>query len=130
MHQRADHLSCLMHGESPKGIDDDLTHAYLFNVEMIPKWSEQYVPLMTIGQFNNSLPLREKWALIQEIASLKMLAGHFYKEGQDSVLRLCIELFEKAHYLEIAHVAVGNIHMAGNQTPLTNPLGRGLVAYI
>ena len=64
MHQRADHLSRLLHGEPPKGIDDDLPDAYLFNIEMIPKWSEQYVPLMTIGQFDIPLPLREKQALI------------------------------------------------------------------
>ena len=54
--------------------------------------------------------------MIQETATLKMLARRLYKEGQDGVLRLCIEPFEKAHYLETAHVAVGNIHMAGNQT--------------
>ena len=88
-----------------KGIDDDLPDAYLFNIEMIPKWSEQYVPLMTIGKFDIPLPLREKQALIQEIASLKMLARHLYKEGQDGILRLCIEPFEKAHYLETAHVS-------------------------
>ena len=115
-HQHVDHLSRLTNGEPPKGIDDDFLDAYLFNVEIIPKWSEKYVPLMTIGQFNIPIPLREKRSLIQETATLKMLAGCLYKEGQDGILRLCIEPFEKAHYLEIAHVAVGNIHMAGNQT--------------
>ena len=39
-HQKANHLSHLLHGEPPKGIDDDLRDAYLFNIEMIPKWSE------------------------------------------------------------------------------------------
>ena len=70
---------------------------------------------MTIGQFDIPLPLREKLAVIQEIASLKMLARCLYKEGQDGILHLCIESFEKAHYLETAHVPVGNIHMASNQ---------------
>ena len=81
IHQREDHLSCLMHGEPPKGIDDDLSDAYLFNIEMIPKWSEQYVPLMTIGQLDIPLPLKEKRALVQGIASLKMIARCLYKEG-------------------------------------------------
>ena len=39
-HQRAEHLSRLTHGEPPIGMDDDLLNAYLFNIEMVPKWSE------------------------------------------------------------------------------------------
>ena len=51
-HQRADHLSRLTSGEEPKGIEDDLPDAYLFNIEMIPKWSEKMIPLLTIGQID------------------------------------------------------------------------------
>ena len=36
-HQRVDHLSCLMNGDAPMGVEDDLPNAYLFNIEMIPK---------------------------------------------------------------------------------------------
>ena len=36
-HQRDDHLSHLTSGEAPKGIEDDLPDAYLFNIEMISK---------------------------------------------------------------------------------------------
>ncbi|MCO5586798.1 hypothetical protein L7F22_040740 [Adiantum nelumboides] len=42
-HQRADHLSRLMHGEAPIGIDDDLPDAYLFNIDMVPRWSEDVI---------------------------------------------------------------------------------------
>jgi len=45
-----------VHGESPKGINEDLPDAYLFNIEMIPKWSEEYAPLMTIGKFGIPYP--------------------------------------------------------------------------
>lgn len=83
-HQRVDHLSRFTNGESPKGIDDDLPDAYLFNIEMIPKWSEKYVSLMTIGKFNIPIPLREKRTLIQEIATLKILARRLYKDDQDA----------------------------------------------
>ena len=48
-HQQADHLSRLTSREAPKGIEDDLPDAYLFNIEMIPKLSEKFVPLLTIG---------------------------------------------------------------------------------
>ena len=46
-HQRVDHLSRLIHGEAPDGIPDDLPDAYLFNIEMIPEWSVQIVPMLT-----------------------------------------------------------------------------------
>ena len=36
-HQRADHLSRLINGETPVEVSDDLPDAYLFNVEMVPK---------------------------------------------------------------------------------------------
>ena len=49
-HQRVDHLSRLTHGEEPLGIDDDLPDAYLFNIKMVPTWSEEFIPLLTIGQ--------------------------------------------------------------------------------
>ena len=59
-HQRAYHLSHLMDGDAPMGVEDDLPDAYLFNIEMIPKWSENYVPLLTIGQLNIPLPIESK----------------------------------------------------------------------
>ena len=37
-HLRADHLSQMVHGEKPDGIDDDLPDAYLFKLKMVPKW--------------------------------------------------------------------------------------------
>ena len=36
--------------------------------------------------------------------------------GQDGILRLCIEPFEKPHYLREAHITTGGLHMTGNQT--------------
>ena len=53
MHLRADHLSCMIHGEQPAGVKYDLPDAYLFSVEMVPRWSEDIVSLMTIGALNN-----------------------------------------------------------------------------
>ena len=31
------------------GVQDDFPDAYLFNVEMVPKWSKDIVPMLTIG---------------------------------------------------------------------------------
>ena len=38
-HQRADHLSRLLHGEAPNDILDDLLDAYFFNIGMVLEWS-------------------------------------------------------------------------------------------
>ena len=48
-HQRANHLSRLINGEAPVGVPDDLPDAYLFNVEMVPKWSKDIVPMLIVG---------------------------------------------------------------------------------
>src|SRR5271156_2612904 len=66
MHRRADHVSRLSNGESPEGINDDLPDAYLFMVEMIPRLSEEYIPLMTICQFDIPIPLQETPRFIYE----------------------------------------------------------------
>ena len=69
---------------------------------MIPKWSENYVPLLTIGQLNIPLPIENKQALIRKAASFVMLAGRMYNQGIDGVLRLCIEPGE-AHQCSYHH---------------------------
>ena len=63
-HQRADHLSCLTHGEKPMGVENDLPDAYLFNIEMVPRWSEELIPLLTIGQLNIPRPLQERQLMV------------------------------------------------------------------
>ena len=45
-----------------------------------------------------------------------MLAGQMYHLGRDGILRLCIEPQEKEHYLITAHITIGGIHMAADQT--------------
>ena len=48
-HQRADHLPKIINEEAPMGVLDDLLDTYLFNVEMVPKWSKDIVPMQTVG---------------------------------------------------------------------------------
>ena len=50
IHQRVNHLSRIINGEAPIGVNNDLLDAYFFNVEMIPGWSRDLVPLLTIGK--------------------------------------------------------------------------------
>ena len=50
-HQRADHLSRITNGEAPNGVDDDLPDAYLFNIEMVPRWSQKMIPFFITNRF-------------------------------------------------------------------------------
>lgn len=49
-----DHLSPI-DGEEPKGVDEDLLDAYIFNIKMVFKWREEYIPLMIIGELHITL---------------------------------------------------------------------------
>ena len=77
----------MVHGEKPTRIDDDLLDAYLFKLEMVPKWLENIVSLLTIGNIHNQPPQK-----VEEIRLYALLARRFYKSQQDKVLSLCIKL--------------------------------------
>ena len=49
-HQRVDHLSRLINREAPMGVPYDLPNAYLFNVEMVQKWSTNIIPMLIVGR--------------------------------------------------------------------------------
>ncbi|MCO5563170.1 hypothetical protein L7F22_016807 [Adiantum nelumboides] len=49
IHLRADHLFKLPNGEAYEGVDDDILDVYLFNIEMIPKWSQEKITLLSFG---------------------------------------------------------------------------------
>ena len=51
-HQRADHLSRLIKGEPATRVADDLPNAYLFNIDMVPSWSKDIVPILTLGKLD------------------------------------------------------------------------------
>ena len=54
-----DHLSRIINRESHMGVPDGLSDAYLFNVEMVPKWSKDIVPMLTIGNLCLSTSSKE-----------------------------------------------------------------------
>ncbi|MCO5604555.1 hypothetical protein L7F22_058722 [Adiantum nelumboides] len=114
-HQRADHLSRIVSRERPKGVEDDLPDAYLFSIEMIPRWSKSIVSLMTIAQMDSRIPLSLTPGLIGQSAMYQLLAGRLYKRNQDGILFLCINPEEKEQYLTQAHTTIVGIHYAQDQ---------------
>ena len=99
-HQRPYHLFRLLHGEALDGIPNDLPNAYLFNVEMIPEWSVQFVPMLMSGMLRLNMDIRENKHLIEQSCKYFMLAGRLYKKGKDGILKLCIERNESDVYVE------------------------------
>ena len=68
------------------GVEDDLPDAYLFNIEMVPRWSEEFIPLLTIGKLNIPRPLRERQLMVQKLSPFVMIVGRMYNKGQDGAL--------------------------------------------
>ena len=101
----------MIHGKKPMGIDDDLPDAYLFNAEMVPKWSKNIVSLMSIGNIQKQPPQK-----VKQTRLYALLAGRLYKTQKNKILSLCIEPDDQYYYLQYAHIAVGNVHFSREQT--------------
>ena len=110
-HLRADHLSRLTNREKPEGINDELPNTYLLSIETVPKWSNQIVSLMSIGNFKQ-VPIR----LVEKSKPYLLLVGWLYKQMDNKVLNLCIEPEEQPHYLHQSHIAIGGVHFFRDQT--------------
>lgn len=115
-HICADHLSRMIHGEFLIGVEDDLPDAYLFNIEMVPKWSEQWVPLVSIGFSAIPRSIDNTKAMLSAAKDYKLVSGRLYKEGRDGILRLCIGPADFFHYPARAHQNTSRIHLSGQQT--------------
>ena len=48
------------------GVPDDLPFAYLFNVEMVPKWSKDIVPLLIVGNLQPSTSIKAHLSFIEQ----------------------------------------------------------------
>ena len=66
-------------GEGQHGIRDDLPDAYLFNVEMVPQWSKDIVPMVTIGSLCLSDSMDTNLTLIEQSRQFSMIVGTLYK---------------------------------------------------
>ena len=114
-HQRENYLSRLTHEESPLGIEDDFPNAYLFNIEMVPKWSAKWIPLISIGKMEIPRAMPHLENISHMVGNLKLIVGLLDHEVQDGILRLCIEPFEQALYLTQAHLSSPRIHFSSKQ---------------
>ena len=72
--------------------------------------------MFTIGNLRPTSSLERNLALIKLTRQYSMIAGRLYKQGKDGILCLCIEREDAVSYLKQAHIAIGNIHVAPEQT--------------
>ena len=112
-HQRADHLSRIMSGEEPIGVDDELPDASLFRVELVPKWSEQVIQLLTTGSLTHTGDtIQEKTEFLEACGRFQLLSGSLYYLGKDKVLRLVICPEEYQNVMRDAHISTCGLHVA------------------
>ena len=101
----------MIHGKKPTSLDDDLQDSYLFQVEMVSKWLETLVSLLTIGTLHNQLPHVVEWTRLYALLVVRL-----YQAQRNRVLSLCIESDEQQVYLQYVHITMGNVHFSQEQT--------------
>ena len=82
-HQQADHLSQLPNEQPNNGVADDLPDAYLFKVDMVPSWSKNIVPLLTLGKLQLTPSIETNFAYVEQFKNFIMFARCLYKQGID-----------------------------------------------
>ena len=82
-HQRADHLSRIMTGESPTGVDDDLSDATLFAVETAPRWAQTIVTFLSMGTISSDES--NTMDIIEDSAPYQLISRQLYRMGVDGV---------------------------------------------
>ena len=92
MHQKADHLSKITSGEAATGINDDLPDAILFNIEWVPRWSEELVSFLITAIIPNDR-LEEAVDFVKATSNFVLIAGHLYYKDMDTILKqvACLE---------------------------------------
>lgn len=65
------------------------------------------ISLLSIGQLRNDEDEIVDQSLIEKSSHYQLLSGRLYKQGNEGVLRLCIESSEISTYLQLAHIDIG-----------------------
>ena len=111
MHQRADHLSRITSGESPTGVDDDISDTTLFRIETAPRWSAKIIEVLTTGWVSQPSLTTESIAELETCALYKLFSGRLYRLGPKGVLRICPNQDQYDELLDYMHVNIGGFHV-------------------
>ena len=112
-HQRADHLSRIMTGESPTGVDDDLPDA-TSAIETAPRWAQTIVTFLSMGTISSNKS--DTMNIIEDSAPYQLISRQLYRMGVDGVMRLCLDPDEYKDILQLVHVSFAGYHYSGLET--------------
>ena len=116
-HQSANNVSRIPNGEHPIGVSDELLDACLFQIEMVPKWSERLVHFLTVEDtIELGETCEEKADFMQACSNFQMIARQLYHLCQDGVLRLVVCPNDYPMILHQAHVSANGYHSFGKMT--------------
>ena len=115
MHQRADHLSRIPSREATVGINDDLPDAILFNIEWVPRWSEELVSFLNTAVIPND-KLKEVVHFVKATSNFVLIVRHLYYRDMDTVLKQVACPEEYFSILRDAHVLSCGQHLACDHT--------------
>ena len=63
-------------------IPNDLLNAYLFNVEMVHKWSKDIVPILTVRNLDSSLSKEANLTFLEQPQIYSMVVGRLYQKEE------------------------------------------------
>ena len=110
-------MSRIPNGEKSIGVDDDLQDAPLFLVDLVPEWAEEICHYLTNGlPTDTPVDMAKVRRLITDVAPYQLIAGQFYKQGKDGVMRKCIREDEFILILDEAHTGIAGGHFAVETT--------------
>ena len=99
------------------GVEDDLPDAALFQIEMVPKWSERVVHFLTTAEVtdlgNNAY---EQAKFLTASSRFQLISGQLYYLTDDGILRLVVP---PEHTLDIifrAHISATGMHTSREYT--------------
>ena len=102
-----------MSGEEPTGVNDELPDASLFRVELVPKWSEQVIHLLTTGSLTHTGDtIQEKNVFLEACGRFQLLSRSLYYLGHDKVLRLVVCPNDYPNIMRDAHISTCGLHIA------------------
>jgi len=116
LNTRSDHLSRIETGEEPTNLEEGLHDAELFTVRVVDKHFEDIIHFLTTGTVSKEYSIQQKKELVVCMANFFVIVGHFYKMGNDEILRRYVPEFERGQILTEAHGAGAGGHYAGHVT--------------
>ena len=99
MNARPDHLSRVTNGEEPTNLEDNFPYAQLFSIQIVDEYFADIIQYLSIGTASQEYNTTQKKNLVVQATDYKLIAGHLYKMGADSILHRYVLEHERQRVL-------------------------------